>query len=24
VDVMASDFGDGGREYTTIQACPLT
>lgn len=23
VDIMASDFGDGGREYTTIQACPL-
>jgi RNA 2',3'-cyclic 3'-phosphodiesterase len=24
VDIMASDFGDGSREYTTIQACPLS
>lgn len=23
VDIMASDFGDGRREYTTIQACPF-
>ena len=23
VDIMASDFGDGSREYTTIQSCPL-
>lgn len=23
VDIMASDFSDGGREYTTIQGCPL-
>lgn len=23
VDIMASDFGDGGREYTIIQSCPL-
>lgn len=24
VDVMASDFSDGGREYTIIQSCPLS
>jgi len=23
VDIMASDFGDGSREYTTIRSCPL-
>jgi len=23
VDIMASDFGDGSREYMTIQVCPL-
>lgn len=23
VDIMASDFGDGGQEYTLIESCPL-
>lgn len=23
VDIMASDFSDGGREYTIIESCPL-
>lgn len=23
VDIMASDFGDGSREYTIIESCPL-